>query len=64
MSWKQQSGSKRNRNLKATTVLFDNSNFWERGNDMAVYNLNDGGATRIGIGTKTPFSSTLSISSS
>ena len=56
MAWKQQGGSKNNRNLKATTILFDNSNFWDRGSDLSIYNINEGGQTRVGVGTKTPFS--------
>ena len=56
MSWKSQGGNKKNRNIKSKTVLFSNSNFWERGSGVDIYNLNDGTETRVGIGTSAPFS--------
>ena len=38
--WKQQSGASRSRNVKATSVLFERSNFWQRGSKgYNVYDL-------------------------
>ena len=54
--WKQQSGAKRNRNVKATSVLFTKSNFWQRGDNMELFHDNDGSTTKLGIGTDKPVS--------
>ena len=54
--WKQHGGASRNRNLKATSVLFTRSNFWQRGDNLELYHDNDGSTTYVGIGTTKPFS--------
>ena len=54
--WKQQSGVKRNRNVKAVSVLFEKSNFWQRGDNLELYHDNDGSTTQVGIGTRAPMS--------
>jgi len=54
--WKQQSGAKKNRNVKATSVLMEKSNFWERGSNLELYHDNDGSTTYLGIGTNAPYS--------
>ena len=52
--WKQHSGAKKNRNVKATSVLMEKSNFWERGSNLELYHDNDGSTTYLGIGTNAP----------
>ena len=52
--WKQQSGASRSRNVKATSVLFERSNFWQRGPNLELYHDNDGSTTFVGVGTTTP----------
>ena len=52
--WKQHSGARRNRNVKATSVLFEKSNFWQRGPNLELYHDNDGSTSYVGIGTATP----------
>ena len=54
--WKQHSGAKKNRNVKATSVLMEKSNFWERGTNLELYHDNDGSTTYLGIGTNAPYS--------
>jgi len=54
--WKQHSGARRNRNVKATSVLFEKSNFWQRGPNLELYHDNDGSTSYVGIGTATPMS--------
>tara|TARA_B100000575_G_scaffold191104_1_gene154191 strand:- start:3736 stop:22587 length:18852 start_codon:yes stop_codon:yes gene_type:complete len=54
--WKQHSGAKKNRNVKATSVLMEKSNFWERGSNLELYHDNDGSTTYLGIGTNAPYS--------
>ena len=54
--WKLQSGASRSRNVKATSVLFERSNFWQRGPNLELYHDNDGSTTFVGVGTTTPFS--------
>ena len=54
--WKQQSGVKRNRNVKAVSVLFEKYNFWQRGDNLELYHDNDGSTTMVGIGTRAPMS--------
>ena len=54
--WKQQSGASRSRNVKATSVLFERSNFWQRGSNLELYHDNDGSTTFLGVGTTTPVS--------
>jgi len=54
--WKQQSGVRQNRNVKATSVLFVKSNFWQRGDNLELYHDNDGSTTQVGIGTRAPMS--------
>ena len=56
MSWKNQGGHKTGRNIKASTVLFKNSNFWQKGSDLEIYHNNDGATARIGLGTNEPHS--------
>ena len=45
MSWKNQGGHRSNRNIKASTVLFKNSNFWQKGSDLEIYHNNEGATT-------------------
>ena len=52
--WKQQSGASRSRNVKATSVLFERSNPWQRGPNLELYHDNDGSTTFVGVGTTTP----------
>ena len=54
--WKQHSGAKKNRNVKATSVLMEKSNFWERGSNLELFHDNDGSTTYLGIGTNAPYS--------
>ena len=54
--WKLQSGASRSRNVKATSVLFERSNFWQRGSNLELYHDNDGSTTLVGVGTTTPVS--------
>ena len=54
--WKQHSGAKKNRNVKATSVLMEKSNFWERGSNLELYHDNDGSTTYLGVGTNAPYS--------
>ena len=56
MSWKNQGGHRSNRNIKASTVLFKNSNFWQKGDDLEIFHNNDGATARIGLGTNEPHS--------
>ena len=49
--WKLQSGASRSRNVKATSVLFERSNFWQRGSNLELYHDNDGSTTIVGVGT-------------
>ena len=55
-NWKKHSGYSSGRNVRASTVLFSNSNFWQKGQDLEIYHNNDGATTYVGIGTQQPFS--------
>ena len=56
MSWKNQGGNRTNRNIKASTVLFKNSNFWQKGANLQIFHNNEGATARIGLGTNEPHS--------